>query len=107
MNATDNSGDIVETNCHIPSGSNFSIGVTEVLCLGHDRSGNNGTCTFQVNITQGEIFKVYSLYNLKLPVTSKKLIWAPTKETCVDTRVRAHTNQVISLKSLPTRDNTD
>ena len=75
LNGTDNSGDIVETDCDIPSGSKFSVGVTNVLCVGYDSSGNNETCTFQVNISQGtgtQYFIIYSLCNPKLTFTSTK-----------------------------------
>ena len=50
----DNSQHIVNISCIIHKDYQFPVGVTEVLCLGYDRSEILvGNCTFHVNITQG------------------------------------------------------
>ena len=50
-NATDNSKEAVSVSCSPTSGSNFSIGQTEVVCKAEDSSGNIASCRFFVNIT--------------------------------------------------------
>ena len=50
-NATDNSKEAVSVSCLPTSGSNFTIGQTEVVCKAEDRSGNIATCRFDVNVT--------------------------------------------------------
>ena len=47
--ATDNS-EAVSVSCLPTSGSNFTMGVTEVVCMAEDGSGNTATCRFYVDI---------------------------------------------------------
>ena len=51
--ATDNSGKKPNITCDPQSRSNFPIGETLVMCEAVDSSGNNNTCSFQINI-EGE-----------------------------------------------------
>lgn len=48
--ATDNSDITPNVTCQPPSGSNFKIGQTDVICKATDRSGNNASCSFQVDM---------------------------------------------------------
>ena len=48
--ATDNSGDISEVTCDPPPRTKFVIGQTLVTCVAVDSSGNNNTCSFQINV---------------------------------------------------------
>ena len=47
---TDNSEDEVDIVCHPPSGTNVSIGQTQITCEAVDGSGNKAGCNFQVNL---------------------------------------------------------
>ena len=47
---TDNSGDIPNVICNPLSGSNFTMGQTLITCEAIDSSGNNNTCSFQIDI---------------------------------------------------------
>ena len=49
--ASDNSGNVSRVFCDPQSGTNFTIGQTNVICETTDGSGNNATCAFQVNVT--------------------------------------------------------
>ena len=48
---TDNSGDIVNITCSPESGTEFTIGQTNVTCEAVDMSGNRAACSFNVSIT--------------------------------------------------------
>ena len=48
--ASDNSGN-VSVACDPPSGTNFAIGETVVICEAADSSGNKAQCYFDVNVT--------------------------------------------------------
>ena len=48
--ATDNSGEAVNVSCTPTAGSNFTIGQHEVVCAAVDKSGNKGSCAFNVTI---------------------------------------------------------
>ena len=48
--ATDNSQEAVNVSCSPTSGSNFTMGVTEVVCTAEDSSGNTALCRFYVDI---------------------------------------------------------
>ncbi len=48
--ATDNSGDSPTVVCNPPSGTNFTIGSTNVTCTALDGYGNQGNCSFYVDI---------------------------------------------------------
>ena len=45
---TDNSGHFHTATCNVESGSQFEIGVTEVICQAVDLGGNRGACSFTV-----------------------------------------------------------
>ena len=47
--ASDNSGN-VSTTCYPPSGNNFTIGQTVIICEAVDSSGNKAQCYFDVNV---------------------------------------------------------
>ena len=47
---SDNSREVVKVSCLPPAGSNFTIGQTEVVCDAVDKSGNKGSCGFNVTI---------------------------------------------------------
>ncbi len=49
--AIDNSGDQPTINCNPYSGSSFDIGSTPVICTARDVSGNEGYCSFYIDIT--------------------------------------------------------
>ena len=51
--ASDNSGEAVKVLCTPPTGSNFTIGQTEVVCAAVDKSGNNESCGFNVSVCYG------------------------------------------------------
>ena len=59
-NTTDSSIDAVKMSCTPPSGSNFTIGHTEVVCAAVDTSGNKGSCGFNVTIIGMKLF--YSIF---------------------------------------------
>ena len=46
----DNSGQIPTITCDDESGSQFTIGETEVSCQAVDPAGNQATCTFTIKI---------------------------------------------------------
>ena len=48
---TDNSGDIVNITCSPESGTEFTIGQTDVTCEAVDISGNRAACSFNVSVT--------------------------------------------------------
>ncbi|XP_072022982.1 hyalin-like [Amphiura filiformis] len=48
--STDNSGDALNVTCNPPSDSEIPIGQTKVTCVVQDRSGNNGTCDFHIDV---------------------------------------------------------
>ena len=48
--SADNSGDIPTVTCIEGSGSQFKIGVTEVICEANDPYGNRLTCAFTVQV---------------------------------------------------------
>ncbi|MFL6216136.1 MAG: HYR domain-containing protein [Blastocatellia bacterium] len=50
--ATDNQPGVVVT-CAPPSGSTFPLGVSTVICVATDVSGNRATCGFSVSLTGG------------------------------------------------------
>ncbi|XP_071854043.1 uncharacterized protein [Apostichopus japonicus] len=52
--ATDNSGRVVLIESFPVSGSEFHLGLTEVIILAYDEAGNVGTCAFTVSITDEE-----------------------------------------------------
>ena len=56
---SDNSGNVSVT-CDPPSGTNFTIGQTAVLCEAIDGRGNRAECSFQVYVT-GNILCTLSL----------------------------------------------
>ena len=58
--ATDNSGQKSTIICSIESGSQFEIGLTEVVCKALDATGNQATCAFTVEI-KGEKIKLIQL----------------------------------------------
>ena len=49
--AIDNSGEPIIVACIPQSGSNFTIGQTEVECKAVDSSGNQEACSFYINVT--------------------------------------------------------
>ena len=51
VQATDNSGLNPTIICSTDSGSQFEIGITEVVCQALDASGNSASCEFTVQIT--------------------------------------------------------
>ena len=55
LTVTDNADDDPVIKCTPSSGSEFIIGVTEVVCEAIDKSGNNATCSFNVNVT-GQLY---------------------------------------------------
>ncbi|XP_072017520.1 hyalin-like [Amphiura filiformis] len=52
--ATDNSGDIPTVTCYPPSGTNLTIGRTNVTCMAVDVSGNKESCSFYTNVIDNE-----------------------------------------------------
>ena len=60
LTVTDNTDDDPAINCTTSSGSEFIIGVTEVVCEAIDKSGNNATCSFNVNVT-GQLYYTISV----------------------------------------------
>ena len=48
--ATDDVGVTSGPNCTPPSGSNFSVGITTVICTASDAAGNVGTASFTVTV---------------------------------------------------------
>ncbi len=51
--AADNSGNPT-VDCEPPSGSNFAIGRTTVICTAVDEQGNAVTCLFYVDVEEGK-----------------------------------------------------
>ncbi len=66
--ATDNSGDGPTVVCNPPSGTNFTIGSTIIICTALDGYGNKDNCLFFVDII-GKILCV-----LKVNSKNKKYI---------------------------------
>ena len=60
LRASDNSGN-VSVACDPPSGTNFTIGETIVICEAADNSGNKVQCYFDVNVT-GKYFVFITLF---------------------------------------------
>ena len=48
--AKDDNGKDIDAICMPPSGSEFSIGKTEVVCMTGDGDRENNTCTFFVTV---------------------------------------------------------
>ena len=57
--ALDNSGNVSIIICDPQSGTNFTIGQTNVFCEAVDGSGNRALCSFQVNVTGKSLCSVY------------------------------------------------
>ena len=57
--ASDNSGNVSHIICNPQSGTNFTIGQTDVICEAVDGSGNRASCSFQVNVTGKSLCSVY------------------------------------------------
>ena len=54
--ATDNSGEEVSVVCVPSTGTNFTVGQTEVECYAVDSSGNEATCRFRVSVNGMYVF---------------------------------------------------
>ncbi|XP_070569354.1 polycystin-1-like protein 2 [Ptychodera flava] len=50
--ATDDNTDDVAVRCQPSSGTNFTVGETVVTCSAMDNSGNEGSCSFKITVTQ-------------------------------------------------------
>ena len=59
---TGNSNETLTVECEPPSGSEFPIGKTNVICVARDSSGNHDTCQFQVEL-KGKYIIVSSRYD--------------------------------------------
>ena len=57
--ASDNSGNVSRVICDPQSGTNFTIGQTNVICEAVDDSGNKAACYFQVNVNGKSLCSVY------------------------------------------------
>ncbi len=53
--ATDNSGDKPTIDCNPSNGTIFDIGSTPVICTARDDYGNEGNCSFYIDVI-GKIF---------------------------------------------------
>ena len=60
-NITDNSGDVVNMICNKMPGTDFGIGITRVVCVASDGSGNEAECSFFVHIRGAEHQEHYSV----------------------------------------------
>ena len=67
---TDNSGLNPKVICSVDSGSQFGIGLTEVVCKALDATGNQATCAFTVEI-KGEKLKSIQLLSNTISVNHK------------------------------------
>ena len=50
VKATDNSGENLIVTCNSDSGSQFEIGLTEIVCEAWDLNRNHAMCTFTVYV---------------------------------------------------------
>ena len=58
---TDNFGKVAHITCNPPSGTNISIGETNVTCEVVDGSGNKAGCSFQVDVKGTQHSKRFSI----------------------------------------------
>ena len=63
--ASDNSGNVSHVICNPQSGTNFTIGQTNVICEAVDGSGNKAACAFQVNVT-GKYLSIIHVKHIKM-----------------------------------------
>jgi subtilisin-like proprotein convertase family protein len=68
--ATDNCPGVSVVTCSPPTGSAFAVGTTTVTCSATDASGNQGSCSFTVTVTDGEAPVVTCPANKSVPATA-------------------------------------
>jgi hypothetical protein len=68
--ATDNCSGVGTPVCNPASGSVFPKGITTVTCTVSDASGNTGSCSFTVTVTDSEAPTIVCPTNISVPATA-------------------------------------